>query len=106
MRVDLEIYGDGRISDGGREEKRLEACDGGYHGVGESGDVSDLCEIAEPYSRVSGEESSQGWLETSSKLCASGSDAAFDGESLCACALNEADEEGGEEIGHEIWAGL
>lgn len=34
------------------EEKRLEACNGGYHGVGEGGDVSNGCEVAESSLRV------------------------------------------------------
>ena len=38
------------------------------------------------------------WFEASSKLCASGSEATFQGESRCACASSEADEGGGEEI--------
>ena len=102
MRVDLEVHGDGRIGHGGVEEKRHEACDGGYHGAGEGGDVSDGCEIAEPGTRASGEESSCGGFEASPKLCASGSEATFQGESLCACASNEADEGGGEEIAHDF----
>ena len=105
MRADLEVDGDRWNGDRCVEEKRLEACDGGYHGAGEGGDVSDGCEIAESGTRAFGEESTCRGFETSPKLCASGSEATFQGESLCACASNEADEGGGEEIAHDFGSG-
>ena len=75
------------------EEKRLEPSDVGYQGTGEGGDVSDQSEIAEPCSRAFGEEGTDGRFEASPKLCASGSEAAFEGEPLCACASDECDAE-------------
>ena len=104
MRADLEVDGDRGNGDRCVEEKRHEACDGdgGYYGAGEGGDVSDRCEIAESGTRAFGEESTCGGFEASPKLCASRSETTFQGESLCACASNEADEGGGEEIAHDF----
>ena len=67
MRADLEVDGDSWNGDRCVEEKRLEECNGGYHGAGEGGDISDRCEVAEPGTRASGEEGSCGGFEASPK---------------------------------------
>ena len=51
-----EVHGDDRLGHGCVEEKRLEAGDGGYHGAGEGGVVSDGCEIAELGTQASGKK--------------------------------------------------
>ena len=65
LRVDSAGNNDCRIGYGHIEEKQIEACDGGYYGEVESGDISDECEIAEPNSRAFGEVSSFSWYEAS-----------------------------------------
>ncbi len=58
MRIDesgcelIEVHGEVGIGHGCVKERRLEACDGGYHGAGEAGEVSDRCEIAEVRERL------------------------------------------------------
>ena len=65
LRVDFAGNSNCRIGYRHIEEKRIEACDGGYYGEVESGDVSDGCEVAEPSSRVFGGVSSFSWYEAS-----------------------------------------